>query len=263
MHNIYHIIKTRIGVASLPGGLIGNKKSQEKQIMWNRPWFKKLAKEQLHANLGNIIVIMLIYLGISLAGSIVLWIAMIGSAIFDGVFRSFGLVTGTVVFLCEIVVIGAIAPMVLGLSKIALSLTHGQSPVPSDIFYAYRDPQLMWTAVRLIFLQAIYTFLWSLLLLIPGIVKAYAYSQSFTVLADHPEMTASECIRESMRLTDGHKFDLFVLNLSFILWGLVSAVPIVGYLAMIFYVEPYILITSANTYRFMVDEKSGGDVYIN
>ena len=70
-------------------------------------------------------------------------------------------------------------------------------------------------------LQYIYTFLWTLLFIIPGIIKAYSYSMSFYVMKDHPEYTPSQCITESRRLMHGKKFKLFLLDLSFIGWAFV------------------------------------------
>ena len=69
----------------------------------------------------------------------------------------------------------------------------------------------------------IFTFLWSLLFVIPGIVKTYSYAMAFYVKVDHPEFGWNECIRESMRLMNGHKMELFILDLSFIGWYLVGA----------------------------------------
>ncbi len=70
-------------------------------------------------------------------------------------------------------------------------------------------------------LQYIYTFLWTLLFIIPGIIKAYSYSMSYYVMKDHPEYTPSQCITESRRLMHGKKFKLFLLDLSFIGWAIV------------------------------------------
>ena len=90
----------------------------------------------------------------------------------------------------------------------------------------------------LIILQIVLIFLWSLLLVIPGIVAAYRYSFAVYVMIDHPEMSAMDCLRESKRLTTGYKRQLFLLDLSFILWFLLTMIPIVGYIAQV-YVTPY------------------------
>ena len=90
----------------------------------------------------------------------------------------------------------------------------------------------------LIILQIVLIFLWSLLLVIPGIVAAYRYSFAVYVMIDHPEMSAMDCLRESKRLTTGYKRQLFLLDLSFIFWFLLTMIPVVGYIAQV-YVTPY------------------------
>ena len=90
----------------------------------------------------------------------------------------------------------------------------------------------------LIILQIVLIFLWSLLLVIPGIIAAYRYSFAVYVMIDHPEMSAMDCLRESKRLTTGYKRQLFLLDLSFILWFLLTMIPVVGYIAQV-YVTPY------------------------
>ena len=90
----------------------------------------------------------------------------------------------------------------------------------------------------LIILQIVFIFLWSLLLVIPGIIAAYRYSFAVYVMIDHPEMSATDCLRESKRLTTGYKRQLFLLDLSFIFWFLLTMIPVVGYIAQV-YVTPY------------------------
>lgn len=71
-----------------------------------------------------------------------------------------------------------------------------------------------------ILLQSVYTFLWSLLLLVPGVIKAFSYAMTPYVLRDHPELRCNGAIEESMRLMRGNKLKLFLLVLSFIGWAL-------------------------------------------
>lgn len=94
-------------------------------------------------------------------------------------------------------------------------------------------------------LVGIYTALWSLLFVIPGIVKVYSYSMTTYILADHPEMSSNEAITASRRMMDGHKGQLFVLHLSFIPWLLLCGITfgLAG-----FYVFPYMQATEAAFY---------------
>ena len=69
------------------------------------------------------------------------------------------------------------------------------------------------------------TFLWSLLFVIPGIIAYYRYSQAFYILADNPDYSVTRCVEESKRLMQGNKLRLFCLELSFIGWGFLAAIP--------------------------------------
>ncbi|MCL2360793.1 MAG: DUF975 family protein [Defluviitaleaceae bacterium] len=94
--------------------------------------------------------------------------------------------------------------------------------------------------------MALFTFLWTLLLFIPGIIKGISYSMTPYILADCPNVTAKEALKLSMRMTDGHKAKLFVLGLSFIGWFLLSSFTF-GILAIVF-VNPYMSTSFAGYY---------------
>ncbi len=68
----------------------------------------------------------------------------------------------------------------------------------------------------------IFIVLWSLLFLIPGIVKSYAYSMAYYLKSEHEDWDWRRCLDESIKLTNGHKMELFILDLSFIGWYLVG-----------------------------------------
>ena len=105
-------------------------------------------------------------------------------------------------------------------------------------------------------MTALFAFLWSLLFLIPGIVKAYAYSMVFYIKADHPDYDWKMCINESKRLTMGHKGELFILDLSFFGWYFVGALCFgIG----IFWVTPYMEATKAHFYQnlLIADAQTG------
>lgn len=98
-------------------------------------------------------------------------------------------------------------------------------------------------------LTAIYTFLWSLLLIIPGIIKGYSYAMTPYIMKDHPELPSDDCINESMRMMDGYKWKLFVLDLSFIGWILLSLLTLcIGML----WVYPYMYCSRAKFYEELV-----------
>ncbi len=99
--------------------------------------------------------------------------------------------------------------------------------------------------VLTIFLRNLYIVLWSLLLIIPGIVKSYAYRMVPYILTENPGMKASEAINLSERMTKGHKGDIFVLDLSFIGWIILG---LLAFFIGIIFVFPYINSTNAELY---------------
>lgn len=96
-------------------------------------------------------------------------------------------------------------------------------------------------------LKWLFTGLWSLLFVIPGIVKSYSYAMTMYIMQDHPELSGNDAITKSRQMMDGHKFDLFILDLSFIGWYLLGALTF-GIL-IVFYVEPYRQVTRTNFYE--------------
>ena len=102
------------------------------------------------------------------------------------------------------------------------------------------------SAFCLKFLQDLFCFLWILLLIIPGIVKGYAYAMAPFIMAENPEMTAREALRASDDLMYGHKAELFFLDLSFIGWVVLSLLTLgIGS----FWLNPYMNAAHAAFYR--------------
>lgn len=96
------------------------------------------------------------------------------------------------------------------------------------------------------FLRNLYTTLWSLLLIIPGIVASLSYAMTPFILADHPQMSASNAIALSKEMMDGHKADLFMLHLTFLGWDILAALTLnIGYL----WLNPYKHAADAVFYR--------------
>ncbi len=118
--------------------------------------------------------------------------------------------------------------------------------VPVDIVDTFDSFKHFWPAFKVLFLQELFVFLWSLLLIVPGIIKGYAYSQALLILTDNPDIGAREALRRSEEMMMGHKLDLFLLELSFIGWHLLALVTLgLSYI----YVSPYISATMAGFYR--------------
>lgn len=95
-------------------------------------------------------------------------------------------------------------------------------------------------------LMALYIFLWTLLIVIPGIIKSYAYAMTPYICKDYPELTADECINRSKEMMNGYKWKLFLLDLSFIGWILLCILTFgIGTL----WIEPYMMCSRAKFYE--------------
>ncbi len=183
--------------------------------MFSRVELKDAAKKQISGNIGMLFVVGLIAgLIISASG-----FTFIGPLIISG-------------------------PLMLGLSSIYLAVAReGKKPTIEDLFSGFNQ---FGQSLVLYLLITIFVTLWTLLLIVPGIIKAISYSQAFYILSDHPGMTASEALDESKRIMEGHKMDYFVLMLSFILWILLGSVTCgLAYI----YVGPYMTTTGVNFYE--------------
>ena len=102
--------------------------------------------------------------------------------------------------------------------------------------------------VLTMFLRYLFTALWSLLLVVPGIVKHYEYLMVPYIIAENPAMDYKEAFQISKQMMDGEKMEAFIMDLSFLGWYLLSAVTC-GLLA-IFYVNPYVQASFAEMYTF-------------
>ncbi len=136
-----------------------------------------------------------------------------------------------------------VPPLQLGITYIYLDVAAGGEVDVNRLFAGFKR---LGQSICLYLLVNIFIFLWSLLFLIPGIIKALSYSQAFYILAEHPEMTATEALNESKLIMEGHKSELFVLYLSFIGWSLLGAITCgIGYIWII----PYMQATFTNYYH--------------
>ncbi len=108
-------------------------------------------------------------------------------------------------------------PLAYGISVILLKKVRTDEKVDfANLFKGFTEDFGQNLALGL--LIGLFVALWSLLFVIPGIVKSYAYSMAFYIKADHPDWDWRACLNESKRITQGHKMELFVLDLSFLGW---------------------------------------------
>lgn len=112
----------------------------------------------------------------------------------------------------------------LGYARFNLNLIDDKDAKLTDLFSQFHR---LGDGFLMNLLMGLYVSLWSLLFVIPGIIKSFSYAMTPYILAEHPEYAPNEAITESRRIMDGNKFNLFCLNLSFIGWSLLCAVPTV------------------------------------
>lgn len=131
----------------------------------------------------------------------------------------------------------------LGYAGFLLKQVDGQKPAFGDLFSQF-DRFTVGFCQK--FLRDLYTLLWGLLLIVPGIVASYSYAMTPFLLAENPGMGASEAIARSKQLMDGHKGELFWLDLTFIGWEILCALTMnLGNLAL----NPYRSTAYAVFYR--------------
>ena len=189
----------------------------------DRKQLKAQARAQMQGKLGILILITLIISLISgAAGAVLGFIPFVGPVI------------------AAIIITPAFA---LSTVRVYLMVVRGTKPEVNAAFCGFDD---FYSAFKVTFLVALYTWLWSLLFIIPGIVKSYAYSMAMYILADNKGKSAKECIAESCAMTNGHKAEIFWLQLSFIGW-IFLAVLTLGILCI--WLIPYISTTMANVYE--------------
>ncbi len=196
--------------------------------MFTRQEIKAQAKDLIRGKIGQLFLILLIIAGVSIAIST---ITTITAAI-----PILGL-------LVSLALIGVSSSISLGMILIFLNLTRGIDPEPRVLFE--RLPIFL-KAFGLAFMVGLFTFLWSLLLFVPGIIKAISYSMSLYIMAENPDKGIFEAIDESKKMMEGRKMDYFVLSLSFIGWMLLVGVTF-GIASI--YVFPYYQTTLALFYN--------------
>lgn len=134
-------------------------------------------------------------------------------------------------------------PVMYGYAIVMLNVFRGDEVNIGGLFDGFSDfGRIVGTKL----LQAIYTFLWMLLLIIPGIIKFYSYAMTDYILKDHPELSNNAAIEKSMAMMDGNKMKLFLLDLSFIGWAILCLFTLgIGY----FFLQPYVQAAHAAFYE--------------
>ena len=151
------------------------------------------------------------------------------------------LILAAIVMVVVFFILGSIVGV--GYAKFNLDLTDLKEPEIGTLFAYFSNWK---TAVAAGALQALLIFLWTLLLIIPGIIARYSYAMTRYILAEHPELTASEALARSKEMMTGNRWRLFCLQFSFIGWDILAVLTLgIGYL----WLTPYMQAATAAFYR--------------
>lgn len=193
----------------------------------NRKKIKEQAKEIINGNLWTILQPYIIVLVINFFVGIIV-----------------GLVTNsdsTLGSLLQSIIELALIPLSYGYTAFLLKYVRKEEPKQDEIFKYYKN---FAPIILLTILISLFTTLWTLLLIIPGIIAAISYQQAIFIMIDGEE-NPRECIKKSKEMMNGYKMDYFTFILSFIGWGLL-VIATLGIAAV--YVFPYISVSQVLYY---------------
>jgi uncharacterized membrane protein len=149
---------------------------------------------------------------------------------------------GSVLTISSLVTILIVGPLTLGAAIFSLSISRGKEAMLEQIFQGFNNFSTAFIAYLLVL---VYVFLWTLLLIVPGIIAALGYSMTFYIIADDPVIKPQDAMKKSKSMMDGYKLKLFYLCLRFFLLALLCILTLgIGFLWLI----PYIHVTMAKFY---------------
>lgn len=191
--------------------------------MIDRASLKQSAKDKLKGKWGTGVLITLIYF------------------IITGMFSGLGSIKDIGPFF-NVASIFISAPLTLGLAITYLVFVKTDNLVFENLFSGFKFyPKSLGMYLWMI----LWVVLWALLLIVPGIIKAISYSQSFFIIAENPNVKVRDAMKISMKMTDGYKGDIFVMALSFLGWMLLAILTLfIGFL----WLSPYMYASFANLY---------------
>ena len=220
--------------------------------MFNRKAYKDIAKKQLKGRWGTPVLATIVIIAV---------IALLQTpeainsfknteSTFNSTHNGFSyyvqnnVVPNSWIFLVEVITYLIIGAINIAETRLYVILSHTTEKISFRVFI---EGFSMWLRGFLGLLwMMLWTFLWSLLFIIPGIVKAFSYSQMFFILAEHPNVGVTKAMRLSKELTRGYKGDLFLMYLSFIGWHILA--PLTGGIHYLWLI-PYQNMAFTNAYH--------------
>lgn len=175
-------------------------------------------------------------------------VGMTISGILTGGLAPLFIIAGMLFFVLGVIVLVLIgAPIMVGANRFFMCSRERQTGI-SEILYAFKSGGVM-NVVLTMFIMRVKILLWTLLLIIPGVIKSYEYMLVPYILSENPTMDQARVFELSRGMMNGQKWNAFVLDLSFILWAMLGAVTC-G-LANILFVNPYRAATAAELYSVL------------
>lgn len=204
--------------------------------MVERAVLKRNAKDQLRGKWGLAIAAFII------SAIIPCIISIIGSVAESNAIITIGIIVAVIIT----------GPLMYGLCTFILNMVRGNDASISDIFAGFNG-EVFIKALIIMILTGIAISIGYMILIVPGIILALMFSQSFFILVDNNDMSAIDCMKASCALMKDNKMYLFVLMLSFIGWFIVGEITCgIGML----WVYPYYNITLGNFYDQLKDSKA-------
>ena len=200
--------------------------------MISRKWLKENAKNQLKNNWGLAIGAIIVSMLISLIPEILTYI---------------DLESATIAILVQIISLIIAGPIAIGQCKLFINLSNNENPKFSDVWFGFGN---ILKALGVTLLIGIAVSIGTIFFIIPGIIISFMYSQVYYIMAEHPEMSVIESLKESSKIMKGHKMELFILELSFIGWIILTTITF-GIAGL--YVLPYYSATLSNFYLTIKD----------
>ena len=212
-------------------------------MFWDRIGLKTDGKEKFRRNYGSCVLVSLIISLITGTGVT----TYIDRWMYDHIFALWILIPGAVVLLIQILVFSVLE---MGACRFYVENRDYQAGI-SKILFGFQSGHYG-NVVLVMFLRDLFIFLWTLLLIVPGIIKTYEYRMVPYILAEQPDISSTDAFAISKEMMRGQKLEAFGLDLSFIGWWLGSVITC-GILG-IFWVSPYQAATNTELYAVLRDD---------
>lgn len=204
------------------------------------------ARSLMSGNWGSAVLLTFAYLII--VGGISFTAAFIGTIADQQINDTHGMITRVLDLLINLFIL---YPFAFSLVLLFIGFVRGEDKLSvGGLFKAFKSPHYF-NSIGVYFLMGLFTALWTMLFIIPGIIKSLSYALAPYILADNPELSANEAIDESIAMMDGYKMDLFLIQLGY---GALTALSVLALGIPLFWLVPYYQVVYAKFYEEVKNE---------